>query len=160
MRTDAGAEFFLIDLDQARIGRTLTLRQRIANLVEFNRFFASVAARTQRAQFLRGYADFFPDVAKRRREIARKIEEKTARSLKSLFRSHDRRCLGENRYFARLKVSGTTWLVRRKVLDGDMRKVLEDPMAAFRKGVLRIPEEEKASLAARLGHRIEQLSVG
>jgi len=36
----------------------------------------------------------------------------------------------------------------------------EQQLAAFRKGVLRMPEEEKASLTARLCQRIEQLSVG
>jgi diadenosine tetraphosphate (Ap4A) HIT family hydrolase len=33
----------------------------------------------------------------------------------------------------------------------------EQQLAAFRKGILRIPEEEMASLAARIRHRLEQL---
>lgn len=34
----------------------------------------------------------------------------------------------------------------------------EQQLAAFRKGILRIPEEEMASLAARIHHRLEKLN--
>jgi len=134
-REGLNLHFFIIDLDRARIGRTLPVSKRISSLVRLNRFFRVTLSSVDRWRFLREYLRHFPDMRGKAVLLARKIERKTGKSLKALYRRLDRRCIRRNNYFAPVRCKGLRWYVRRDALDEGMLKLLEEPNLAFEKGI-------------------------
>src|SRR5262245_19622676 len=92
-------ELFLLDLHDARIARSLSESEIIANLVRFNRWFILRTNRSDRLRFWRAYAaerlrvDYFR---------ADDVEQRTWRSNLRFWRSRVKRCVAENRRFRRI----------------------------------------------------------
>lgn len=104
LRLDAGdrVELFLIDLHAVRIGTPLSWRARRANLILLNRWFSLRSERTDRLRFWRAYEA----VAGPRSGASDDLERGALASNLRLWRKMDRRCLGGNRHFRRIRFEG------------------------------------------------------
>ena len=134
---------YLIDLHAVGLGPPLDWPAARANLVMLNRWFVLRCDRTDRMRCWHGYcaelrgerlrlgsrrATLHLDV----RADARDLERRTVASNLRFWRSHDRRCLGTNRYFRRV---GGPELVGHAVADlppEALAPLLEGPDAPFR----------------------------
>jgi serine/threonine protein kinase len=121
-----GPRFFLIDLHDLHMGRPLGRRARLANLVLLNRWFQLRATRADRLRFWRAYAG--PRTAS---HDARRVERDTSRSTIRLWADRDRRPLGENRYFRRVRAPGVGGYVVRDLDSGLVNQLLADPDRPF-----------------------------
>jgi tRNA A-37 threonylcarbamoyl transferase component Bud32 len=99
-------ELFLIDLHAVRLGAPLSWRARRANLILLNRWFALRSERTDRLRFWRGYVAVtrhcHSSILRSRDSIAA-VEYGTLASNLRFWRGMDRRCLGVNRHFRRVR---------------------------------------------------------
>ncbi len=149
---------FLIDLNDVQFGPTLTWRQSFDNLVILNHWFVMQAARSDRMRFLLGYLQARPLPPEKGtgplnakgpvpfsgglsqdlrdplvRWWLRRLEQATWQSLQRLWRSRDRRCLVDNRYYHRLDSPHATGHAVTD-LDADLAaRLLADPDAPFRR---------------------------
>jgi serine/threonine protein kinase len=99
-------ELYLIDLPVVRLGPPLDWPAQRANLVLLNRWFVLRAGRADRLRCWHAYAGGRP--AHELAQGARDLEKRTLASNLQFWRRHDRRCLGDNRYFRRLRAPGLT----------------------------------------------------
>jgi tRNA A-37 threonylcarbamoyl transferase component Bud32 len=149
---DDAPELFLIDLFAVRLGPSLDWPRSRDNLVVLNRWFALRSSRADRRRFWRAYwaARALPltrhpsppwrgrGVAGEgsplnERDAARDVERRTLISNLRFWRGRDRRCLGGNRWFRRVR-SGAS--VGHAVADVDpavLAPLLADPDGPFRR---------------------------
>jgi len=125
--------FYLLDLDQARIGRSLSPRARVRNLVRLNRSFWTSSLAT-RARFLRAYLKEIPQLSAKRKKFARQIERQTESSVRSFYRRRDRRCMTSNKYFDVRSLGGIRWHILREFETEDLLDVLARPENALERG--------------------------
>ncbi len=93
--------FYLLDLHSIGFGKPLSWKAVQTNLSILNRWFLMRASRTDRFRFWRSYCQqrgwsYAPDQV-------RLIEQATWNSNRRFWRSRDRRCWGNNRYFHKLR---------------------------------------------------------
>jgi tRNA A-37 threonylcarbamoyl transferase component Bud32 len=152
------AQFYLIDLDAVRLGSSLDWPASRENLVILNRWFILRASRSDRLRCWKAYRQArrqdlrqgraggcFGRLLTRIRETAtpraeqpdhygnaaRDLEQRTVTSNLRFWRSHDKRCLGNNRYFQRVR---SPLVVGHAVADLDrsfLDALLADPDAPF-----------------------------
>ncbi len=97
---------YLIDLDMARLGAALGWPASRANLVVLDRWFALRFTGSDRLRAFRAYCDARPELALDARRLAGELAAHTSASLLQHTRKLDRRCLGGNRHFVRLREPG------------------------------------------------------
>ncbi len=116
-----GPRLHLIDLDAVRLGPPLSWPARRDNLVVLNRWFTLRFSATDRFRCWRAYsrAAALAD----ERTSAREVEAWTRASLLEFVRRLDRRCLGGNRHFRRLRRPGLSGYA---VADVDLSPLLAD----------------------------------
>jgi tRNA A-37 threonylcarbamoyl transferase component Bud32 len=129
---DGSTRFHLIDLHDIQIGRPLSWPARRDNLVVFNRWFVSYASRSDRCRFWRAYRAACGDAARLPDSSAREIEIRTIESNIDFRNGRDRRCLGTNRYFQKVRSGIVTGYAVRDLDAGFLERVLADPDAPFR----------------------------
>jgi tRNA A-37 threonylcarbamoyl transferase component Bud32 len=128
-REGPSTRLFLIDLGEVRLGAPLSWRACRDNLVVLNRWFTLRASSSERFRIWRAYSRAAALVDEK--EGARAIEQQTRRSLLHFSDRLDRRCLGGNRHFRRVRgpdVQGLT------VSDVDVSALLADPDVPFHSG--------------------------
>ena len=103
---DDRPELFLIDLHAVGIGAPLSWRARRANLIVLNRWFSLRSQRTDRLRFWHAYeaATRFLDSRETINRIA-DLERRTLASNVRMWDKLDRRCLGNNRLFRRVRAA-------------------------------------------------------
>lgn len=116
--------FSLIDLHAVSLSAPLSLGQRRANLALFNRWFQLRTSRTERLRFWRAYT-LEPDAQ------AREVERATANSNRRFWAGRVSRCLGNNRYFQRLKRGPFRGFAVRDLSEELLTPFLTDPDALF-----------------------------
>jgi tRNA A-37 threonylcarbamoyl transferase component Bud32 len=101
--------FYLVDLQAVRLGRPLSWRASRENLVVLNRWPSLCASRTDRLRFWRAYCrarsalSGTPPPPETLSEWARQLEHETNSSNLLFWRRRDRRCLGANRSYRRIR---------------------------------------------------------
>jgi serine/threonine protein kinase len=127
-------ELFLIDLHAVRLGAPLSWRARRANLILFNRWFALRAERTDRLRFWRTYAAMtmhcHSSILNDPQSIA-DLERRTLASNLRFWRGMDRRCLGGNRHFRRVRGADTIGHTVADVSGEVLAPLLANPDAPF-----------------------------
>jgi tRNA A-37 threonylcarbamoyl transferase component Bud32 len=111
VRIDPGDEprLWLIDLHAARVGAPLGAAASSRNLVILNRWFVLRSSRSDRLRAWRAYRDArrwppAPTAASDAGRLSpRRIERATLESNFRFWSNRDRRCLGSNRYFCRVR---------------------------------------------------------
>ncbi|HUU42274.1 MAG TPA: lipopolysaccharide kinase InaA family protein [Planctomycetota bacterium] len=106
--TEGARQLMLIDLHAVRRGLPLAVGALLDNLTRFNRFFFMHVSRTDRLRFWNAYVRGVPFLERHRLEYARLLEAHTRRSCEAFWRKRERRCLGTNREFRRLRHAGVT----------------------------------------------------
>jgi len=124
--TDAGLEFFLIDVHDVELGPPLGKSARWQNLILFSRWFRLRVERTDRLRFWRAYTG--PDSP---REDAQKVEALADKSIIDLFRSRDGRCMRENRHFRRIAGKNVSGFAVRELDSTFEAELLANPDKPF-----------------------------
>lgn len=124
------ARFYLIDLHDLEFRKSLSLKQRIENLVLLNRWFALRTTRTDRLRFWKRYqlASRFPTFQKHH---IFEIEQKTARSNFQLWKKRNLRTLGNNRSFQKIKCPPLKGHVYHELAPEVLETLLSNPDAPF-----------------------------
>jgi tRNA A-37 threonylcarbamoyl transferase component Bud32 len=148
--------FFLVDLQAVRLGSSLSWRSSLKNLVVLNRWPSLRASRGDRLRFWRAYCrarsalSGTPPPREATAEWARHLEKATSRSNLVFWRRRDRRCLGSNRSFRRLRSGG---MAGHAVTDLDSKALaalLADPDAPFQKPRRPLLKDSRSSTVAEL----------
>jgi tRNA A-37 threonylcarbamoyl transferase component Bud32 len=160
--TGAGPRLVLIDLNAVRLGPPLGWPARRANLVILNRWFMLRSGRADRLRCFRAYEEEREQLARgagpggapawreQGRARARDLERRTLASNLRFWRQHDRRCLGENRYFRRL---GGLEVVGHAVADLDVEALaplLAAPDEAFRRPGVKVLKDSPSSAVVEM----------
>jgi tRNA A-37 threonylcarbamoyl transferase component Bud32 len=164
VRTDADpVELVLTDLHRASLRRRLSRRARAANVALLLHDRRHVTTRTDRLRFLRRYLQ-----ASKARGSLRgwelQIDDFARRHTRCLNRQRDRRAVGTNRYFARIRLPGgwrghVVKASKRRLADsqaatltfdaGAWREVLEDPASLLTGEGCTVLKESQSSLVVR-----------
>ena len=124
----AAPRFTLIDLHDARIRRSLSGRDRLNNLIPFNRWFILRANRSDRLRFWHAYCvRSGQDPA-----VAPGLEAQTWRSNLRFWRGRERRCVVTNRHFRALRGPGMSGHAVREFQADELAALLRDPDRPFR----------------------------
>jgi tRNA A-37 threonylcarbamoyl transferase component Bud32 len=125
-------ELFLIDLHAVRIGAPLSWRARRANLILLNHWFSLRSERTDRLRFWRAYEAATRWIASC--ETIHRIADLERRTLASnvrIWRKLDRRCLGNNRRFRRVRVGDIAGHAVADLAAEALASLLTNPDAPF-----------------------------
>lgn len=146
-RDDGALDLYLIDLHATRLSARLSWKQRRANLVLLNRYFSIRAGRTDRLRFWCAYASEWRHqrVTARLRLAARALERQTWESNLRFWAQRERRCLGNNRYYQKIRSAVAAGHAVRD-LDRDIRdRLLNDPDAPFRRPGIKTLKDSPSS---------------
>jgi tRNA A-37 threonylcarbamoyl transferase component Bud32 len=147
---------FLVDLHAVRLGWPLRWSGSRDNLVVLNRWFILRVSRTDRLRFWKAYCRFrfsdadhrLPGSPSRTAGTARDLEQRTWASNMRFWRNRDRRCLGTNRYFEKVRADRTAGHVVRG-LDPVTKAVLfADPDEPFRRPGVKLLKDSSSSTVA------------
>jgi hypothetical protein len=142
---------YLIDLHAVRVGPPLDWPRRRANLVVLNRWFALRGHRTDRLRCWLAYDRAAALLCEERLNEsttlprARDLERRTLASNLSFWRSHDRRCLGGNRWFRRVASAGAAGYVVADLAADVAAPLLADPDEPFRRDGIRVLKDSRSS---------------
>jgi tRNA A-37 threonylcarbamoyl transferase component Bud32 len=139
---DDQPELYLIDLYAVRLGPPLDWRPSRDNLVVLNRWFVLRASRSDRLRCWRAYCDARAHAAGfwRSDNRTREIERNTSISNLRFWRAKDRRCLGGNRWFRRVRFGSISGCAVADLDPAAVAPLLADPDEPFRRpgvGVLK-----------------------
>jgi tRNA A-37 threonylcarbamoyl transferase component Bud32 len=171
LEADDRPALYLIDLSAVRLGGPLSWHASRANLVVLNRWFALRSSRTDRLRFWSAYfagrgravrASWGTAIFGRgpgpqperttRAALAADLERATWESNLCFWRNRDRRCLGSNRYYRRVRGAVTTG---HAVTDLDIAALAADPDEPFRRPGVKLLKDSRSSTVAEL-----ELTVG
>jgi tRNA A-37 threonylcarbamoyl transferase component Bud32 len=133
-------ELFLIDLHAVRLSAPLSWRARRANLILLNRWFVLRSQRTDRLRFWRAYSDNGARIVSAGESIfayasgsdrIADLERGTMASNLSMWRKLDRRCLGGNRHFQRIRGATVAGHAVADLAAEALAPLLADPDAPF-----------------------------
>jgi tRNA A-37 threonylcarbamoyl transferase component Bud32 len=147
---------FLIDLHLVRLGKPLSWRASRANLIVLNRWFLLRSERTDRLRFWRAYHQARQQTAAGRgqcvfpREPIRSLERASLTSNLRFWRWRDRRCLGTNRYFRRLRAGNVVGHVVTDLDSDFLAKLRADPEAPFRRKDAKILKHSASSTVVEM----------
>ncbi|HZV04080.1 MAG TPA: lipopolysaccharide kinase InaA family protein [Gemmataceae bacterium] len=147
LRLDADdqVELFLIDLHAVRAGASLSWRARRANLILLNRWFSLRSERTDRLRFWRAYES----AAGTHPGAGDDLERGTLASNLRMWRKMDRRCLGGNRHFRRIRAEGMAGHAVADLSAEALAPLLADPDAPFeRSGAIVLKRSPSSAVVA------------
>ncbi len=126
---------YLIDLYAVRLGSPLGWRRGRDNLVVLNRWFILRATRSDRLRCSRAYreARALPIGSRPNAAGGREVERDTLISNLQFWRSRDRRCLGGNRWFRRVRSAAAAGQAVADVDPAVLAPLLADPDEPFRR---------------------------
>lgn len=149
---------YLIDLNSVRLGRPLDWQTSLANLVVLNSWFVSRVNGADRLRFWRAY--FLARrlgtwrrgafVAKEHLRRAEEIEERTWQFNRAFWRRRDRRHLKNNRYYRRVRGPGVAGHAVTELDPAELKALLADPDALFRRPGVRVIKDSPTSTVAEL----------
>lgn len=147
---DEQARFHLIDLHDIRLGKPLAWAARRDNLVVFNRWFVDHASRSDRCRFWNAYvaatsnSSMFPD------DAALDVERRTLESNLAFRAGRDRRCMGSNRYFQKVRSHLVKGLAVRDIDESLLQRLLADPDQPFRDPAAILLKDSRTSTVAEI----------
>jgi tRNA A-37 threonylcarbamoyl transferase component Bud32 len=174
LREDDEPILYLIDLSAVRLGGPLDWRASRANLMMLNRWFVLRTGRADRLRFWRAYFEGRGWAVRKswwdgvlgagpagqpqrltRAALAGDLEERTWASNLGFWRNRDRRCLGSNRYYRRVRGAGATGHAVTDLDAAALAALATDPDEPFRRPGVKLLKDSRSSTVAEL-----QLTVG
>jgi tRNA A-37 threonylcarbamoyl transferase component Bud32 len=165
---------FLIDLSAVRLGRPLDWQASRANLVMLNRWFTLRCAPADRLRFWHAYFAGRSAEARRawsarllgsgpasqpermlRAALAADVEQQTWESNLAFWRHRDRRCLGVNRYYRRVRSAAAAGHAVTDLDTAELAALAADPDEPFRRPGIKLLKDSRSSTVAEL-----ELTVG
>ncbi len=140
----------LVDLLAVRLGAPLGAAARAANLVVMNRWFALRSDRTDRLRFWRAYNSAACGIAATAKPQAADLECRTLESNLRFWRQHDRRCLGDNRYFRRVRAGDVAGHAVADLPKDALAALLADPDEPFRRPGVVVLKDSPSSRVVEL----------
>ena len=145
---DGRPELTIIDLDALRVCRELSWDDAKRNLALLNHYFWLRSERTDRSRFVREYLAARRSAPPDKKAFARGIEEHTKTWAEKLWRRWGKRCKGTNKYFKKMR-GKQIWAVAARSLDREeMRELLMDAEAPFRREDTAILKDSRTALVA------------
>ncbi len=147
---------WLIDLHAVHLGRSLGVSEARANLVVLNRWFALRSERSDRLRCWQAYQEVRRSTGTPPLDRAaassecRQLERATLRSNVRFWRVRDRRCLGSNRYFRRVRQGAVAGHAVADLPADALAPFLAEPDAAFGATGVRILKDSPSSTVAEL----------
>ena len=142
--------FHLIDLHSIRMGGPLTWARSRDNLVIFNRWFSIRSSRADRQRFWRSYLITRKWDAIAARERARDLDCRSSQSNIRFWHGRDQRCLGNNRYFRRVRSSEASGFAVMEMDRTELKRLLDDPDYPFANGACRLLKDSRTSTVAEI----------
>src|SRR5262249_42284959 len=142
--------FHLIDLHAVRIGRPLSWQESRSNLVLYNRWFQLRASRADRLRFWLSYSRSRQTLTLATADRAREVERATVASNLRFWARRQSRCLGNNRYFRRVKTARVRGFAVRDLPDAVVKELLANPDAVFARPDVTILKDSRTSTVAAL----------
>jgi Lipopolysaccharide kinase (Kdo/WaaP) family len=155
---DDALSLHVIDLHALRVGAPLGWRALRANLVMLNRWFVLRVSRSDRLRFWQAYCqeahhDGLPqEVASA--DLALELEKATWASNLRFWRSRDRRCMLDNRYYRRVRSAAALGHAVTDLDAADLTALLADPDAPFRRPGVRLLKDSRSSTVAEFEVRV------
>jgi tRNA A-37 threonylcarbamoyl transferase component Bud32 len=149
-------ELYLIDLHAVAIRERLGWNASRANLILLNRWFILRAGHSDRRRFWEAYGEARPNLLIPNRGsgewscTARDLEQATWQSNLQFWRSRDRRCLVNNRYYVRVRSSGVCGHAVRDLQADDLAPLLADPDAPFHASGSTLLKDSRSSTVVEL----------
>lgn len=153
IRLDDGLpKLFLIDLHATRLGKSLSWRSRLANLVILNRYFSMRASRADRRRFWNAYVQAWDAASARStvRERAKTVEAATWQSNLAFWKQRDARCLLSNRYYQKLRSPAVVGHAVRDLDAAALAQLIADPDAPFTAPGVKLLKDSRSSTVAEL----------
>ncbi|GAC1465639.1 MAG: hypothetical protein NVSMB9_05430 [Isosphaeraceae bacterium] len=138
----------MIDLDALRFCRRLRWPLAQQNLALLNHYFWLRSERTDRTRFLKHYLQARSTSPPDTRSFARGIETSTRSWAERLWRRWGRRCHKSNKYFKKYRAPHAWSIASRHLLPADVRALLADPDAPFRRSDTRILKDSRTASVA------------
>jgi tRNA A-37 threonylcarbamoyl transferase component Bud32 len=151
LEADDQPRLYVIDLHPLRLGRPLSWRASRKNLVLLNRWFSMRVSRSDRLRFWRTYCrvrNIAAGEQARRDELGADVERRTWQSNLDFWKKRDRRCLGNNRSYRRVR---SAVACGHAVADLDaqvLAALLADPDEPFRRPGVTLLKDSRSSTVA------------
>jgi tRNA A-37 threonylcarbamoyl transferase component Bud32 len=127
----AGKGVFLLDLERARLGAPLSLRQRLRNLPVLASSFESLLSRSDRLRFWRAYVAGRPRWEEATRDLWARMHAIEARHRWRQWTGKDARCLRDSRTFLAFKQEGYRGFYQRRYATPGLLELLGSPGGVF-----------------------------
>ena len=150
MDQDQRPRFYLIDLHDIEIGSPLNWRASRDNLILLNRWCQLRTSYTDRCRFRRAYFAARPLLTLDVGRATRELESGTGESNLAFWRTRDRRCLGTNRYFRRVRSKACSGHSVREMDEGFLNRLLVDPDAPFHDSGNRVLKNSRSGTVIEL----------
>jgi tRNA A-37 threonylcarbamoyl transferase component Bud32 len=165
---DDQVRLFVVDLHAVRLGSTLRWQERRDNLVMLNRWFMMRVDRADRLRFWREYgrlteiSDYRLQIAdlsaqsticylqSEIKRTARDLEKRTVESNLRFWRSRDRRCWHNNRYYRRVRSAVAAGHAVTDLDGAALAALLADPDEPFRRPGISLLKDSRSSTVAEL----------
>lgn len=148
---DDRIELFLIDLHGVRMGRPLSWRASRGNLVILNRWFSIRSNRADRRRAWRAYWQERLDLGLEERVWARGMETATRTSFVAFGLCWlDRRCMGGNRHFRKVRAEGVTAFAVADLADAALVPLLASPDDLFDRSGAKVLKKSASSAVVEM----------
>lgn len=141
----APRRLYLLDLHRASARSSLPLATRLKSLAQFNMFASISLKKAERLLFFNSYFGEDRPWRDEKRALLEVIEKRTRAMRWRLWRGRQKRCLGTNRYFIRLRCGRLHGFASRRDWKGEMARLLLSPQA-LRDGATLIKESRSKAL--------------
>jgi hypothetical protein len=152
-----GGSLFLTDLHRVKIGKPLSLDQRLWNLSHLFHSLRSMWGESEQLQFLNHYFEEKFDDSKKKEMLSQKIYPLMGRLQKRQWRSRTKRCLKESTEFTVQREKGIRYFHRRDFPMNRLKRVMEAHLTMVRERPLSLTKyspEVVVSLLNDAGERI------
>jgi tRNA A-37 threonylcarbamoyl transferase component Bud32 len=166
---DDRPHLYLIDLSAVRVGGPLDWRASRDNLVVLNRWFTLRCGRADRLRFWHTYFAGRGRAVRRswaasvlgpgpaaqpdrltRAVVAADLERRTWESNLGFWRHRDRRCLGSNRYYRRVRTAAVSGHAVTDLDRAELAELSADPDEPFRRPGVKLLKDSRSSTVAEL----------
>ena len=150
MRRSEQPELFLVDLQEARLARSVGWSLSRTNLIAFGLFFLTVARRIDSARFLRRYLQLLFHLGVDFKVEARRLQVDLRRRALRFWRKLDYRCITNNRRFFYQNIGSAHGFAVSELGRPAMQTMLSDPDAPFRCAAAVVLKASPSSNVVRL----------
>jgi tRNA A-37 threonylcarbamoyl transferase component Bud32 len=154
-----GDSLFLTDLHDAKIGKPLSLNQRLWNLAHLFHSLRSMWSEEEQLQFLDQYFEEISDGAKKREILSQKIYPIMGRLQKRQWRSRTKRCLKESTEFTTQREKRVRYFHRRDFPLDRLKSAMEEHQDLVRENPSSLIKNSPEVVVSILNHEGERVCL-